>query len=552
MTNLFLNRFCQYALFKFLRFSKNLALYFYPPLRVEYTTYTSKFNEFLPVPLFPAPQVSLSKSKVSILVGYHNPSLALFQLPYIVALVKSGFTIHCLLPSSNLPARDFYLKAGVSTIISYNDIFVDTSSVKTLFQAFLRFPNPTLFTFKSIPLGKFVVSSLMRHTRIGNLKKLLANKCITYKFFKNSYIAAVRAHKIIDKFNPTLICLYDKGYTPEGELAEAAIFRGINVSTINTAHKSGHIIGKIYDKNNSNVHFSKPTDSFWRYLRLMKFSDSHRSTLISEITNSYNNNSWYDEVGTQVNTRYFDKVYLFERLGLSSNKPCAVIFPHLFWDATFFWGEDLFDDYSDWFENVIKVAAEKTDVNWIIKIHPSNVTKNIRDRYSGEFSEVLLLKRLFKKIPSHIVILYPSTNISTLSLYSIMDYCLTVRGTVGIEAALFGKTVITAGTGRYDNLGFTIDSKSRSEYLTKLLNITDLPLMLDSQVELAQRYAYGLFILRCIQINSITFKYSKDSSAAIQIYNNLTPENLSSFDDIKLLSAWYQSLSDELVNSPSV
>ena len=69
------------------------------------------------------------------------------------------------------------------------------------------------------------------------------------------------------------------------------------------------------------------------------------------------------------------------------------------------------------------------------------------------------------------------TDISTLSLYEIADYCLTVRGTTGIEGACFGCNVLTAGTGRYDGKGFTIDSKSPSEYLKKIENIHQISVM---------------------------------------------------------------------------
>ena len=54
-------------------------------------------------------------------------------------------------------------------------------------------------------------------------------------------------------------------------------------------------------------------------------------------------------------------------------------------------------------------------------------------------------------------VLDADTDISTISLFEIGDVCVTVRGTVGMEAACFGLTTVTAGTGRYDRLGFTTD-----------------------------------------------------------------------------------------------
>ncbi len=385
----------------------------------------------------------------------------------------------------------------------------------------------------------------MRSTRNGDVRSLLQNKALGFRYFKKSFIAANRSLYIINRYSPSLICLFDKGYTPEGELTELAISRDIKVSTINTAHKSGHIIGKLYSKSNANVHFSTPSDFFWHFLKKMPFSDNHLNRVLSEVRNSYNNNSWYDEVATQVNTHFHSDLELISKLNIDPNKPSVVLFPHLFWDATFFWGTDLFEDYVDWFTQVVRTAANMNHINLIIKIHPSNITKNIRDGYTGQFSEILLLKKIFVDIPEHFTIIEPSTDISTLSVFSIMDFCLTVRGTVGIEAALFGKTVLTAGTGRYDGLGFTIDSHSKSEYLDKLVNITHLPRISQSQIDLAQRYAYGLFIQRSIKLSSIDFRYTKDTSASLQIINNLDYSNIHAFKDIDLLSNWYKSLNSE-------
>ena len=52
-----------------------------------------------------------------------------------------------------------------------------------------------------------------------------------------------------------------------------------------------------------------------------------------------------------------------------------------------------------------------------------------------------------------------------------MDYCLTVWGIIGIGAATHRIPVMTAGTGRYHGLGFTIDSQTKKEYKSRLLNI---------------------------------------------------------------------------------
>ena len=74
-----------------------------------------------------------------------------------------------------------------------------------------------------------------------------------------------------------------------------------------------------------------------------------------------------------------------------------------------------------------------------------------------EPAEVIALRRHIKELPPHVFFIPAESPISTFSFFGVMDYCLTVRGTIGIEAARMGIPVLTAGTGRYDRKGFTIN-----------------------------------------------------------------------------------------------
>jgi hypothetical protein len=88
-----------------------------------------------------------------------------------------------------------------------------------------------------------------------------------------------------------------------------------------------------------------------------------------------------------------------------------------------------------------------------------------------------------------------------------MDYCITVCGTVGIEAARLGVPVLTGGTGPYDNRGFTVDSSTREGYLDKVRNIQLIPRLSSAERELAERFAYSHFLMRPWLAKSVTLRY---------------------------------------------
>jgi hypothetical protein len=94
-----------------------------------------------------------------------------------------------------------------------------------------------------------------------------------------------------------------------------------------------------------------------------------------------------------------------------------------------------------------------------------------------------------------------------------MDYCVTVRGTIGIEAARLGVPVVTAAASRYSHRGFTVDSETMDEFLARVEAIERTPPMSPAQRELAERFAYGTFVLRPLVMESVTWDYGAVGAA---------------------------------------
>jgi hypothetical protein len=110
---------------------------------------------------------------------------------------------------------------------------------------------------------------------------------------------------------------------------------------------------------------------------------------------------------------------------------------------------------------------------------------------------------------------------------------------VGIESAVFGVPVVTAGTGRYDRRGFTLDSSTREEYLERLATLEKTPPLSAGQIELAERYAYGVFLGRPLTLSSMSLEYARDGKATpkVKVHCQTRDQWLAS-PDVRKLSAW--------------
>jgi hypothetical protein len=139
------------------------------------------------------------------------------------------------------------------------------------------------------------------------------------------------------------------------------------------------------------------------------------------------------------------------------------------------------------------------------------------------------------------------SDMSTFSLFEIMDYCVTVYGTIGMEAARLGIPVLTGGWGIYDHKGFTIDSESREQYLERLAHIQDIPRLTAAQRELAERFAYGVFLLRPFLLKSVTLEYqnnAKKFSTKGQINIKATDEWYTA-SDLRAFAEWVTNAGQE-------
>jgi hypothetical protein len=409
------------------------------------------------------------------------------------------------------------------------------------------------FTWHNVRCGKYAASSAMRRLRQGQLDfaKEEVFSCLLQKL-EFSMSCAEAANKIIDKFQPEAMLFVDRGYSPEGEFFNVCINYEISCYTWNAAHKNNTLMLKKYVKENSNIHPSSLSSKSWETLCQIPWDESKKRDVYKELEFCYKSGQWYSGAGTQIKRQFVEKSELIRLLQLDSDKKIAAIFPHIFWDASFFWGEDLFDNYEDWFIQTVKAACQNTNISWIIKIHPANIVKDKRDGINGERSEIKAIKKVIGHLPSHIKLLDADYKVSTWSLLSLIDYCITVRGTVGIEAALLGKTVLTSGTGRYDRKGFTLDFETKEEYLNCLKHLQNIQSPDLRQVELAQRFAYGVFCCRPLHLKTLKMYFLSDEKASLAV--EILPTTFDEFTKMKDLleiSKWIESGDEDFFSCSS-
>jgi hypothetical protein len=510
----------------------------------EYRRWKDRYAALLQPRL--TPPASDSAPSDVLIVGKETINGAKIELALIKAFELAGFSPTVLTDRS---FTKFYKLAGVRTFVYWDDFTdqLDRASVREAVTRFHTLDDLLAFSHEGARVGRFAASSVFRHLRVGRLDLSEARTRETLvDQLALGMMRARAARRMLDAVRPGAALLLGNRYTGQSELMDLAVARGVDVVTWFEAHRSNALMLKRYNRSNADQHHGSLSSGTWDAVRAMEWTPVQREELRHEIAHNYASGDWYCRGGTQFGRQIVGRDALGSRLGIDPSKKTVCVFPHIVWDATLFWGRDLFENYEEWLIETVRAACANRRVNWVIKIHPAHVVKDAWENRSGEPAELAAIRQHLGTLPPHVFVIPATTDINTYSLFDVMDCCVTVRGTIGVEAACFGINVITAGTGRYDRRGFTIDSATKTQYLDRLSRVQDLSSPTAAQRELAERFAYGMFILRPLSLQTITIDYGRDSQATMKVeINAATADDLCRAPDIRALAGWLGRSSEE-------
>jgi hypothetical protein len=462
--------------------------------------------------------------------------------------------------ASSLPRfRPYYCLAGIREIYSWEDFSqrLPIAKYRDLSTALLSecrsIDDVLALIWNDVRVGLFAASTALRKQYLGDLNLETTKGREAFRpFLIDSLQAAESGAIILKELRPDTIVLLASEYTPEGEMFDLCLKAGVQTIGMEPAHRNSALVFKRYRTDNRNDHVWSLSEKTWTLVRKMAWTPAHEDAVRQEIEGGYLRADWYGLSRTQFHTALLDPEEVRRLLRLRSGRKTVFVFPPILWDAPFSWSRStVFSSYQEWFLETVKAAVANDAVDWVIKIHPANLGKQAMEHYEGGPVELDVLAGNFATLPAHVTVVPPDSPISTYSLFGLMDGCLTVRGTVGIEAATFGVPVVTAASSRYSGKGFTIDSSSRTEYLQRLARIQDLPRLTSAQRELARRFAYGLFVLRPLTFHSITWGYGiPDGLGGIRPGELVCPhvktaEAWKGAADFTALSTWIRESAEE-------
>lgn len=437
---------------------------------------------------------------------------------YAAMLRDMGYRCIALFPSRYSLYQRLFQATGQTDFIFLEDYLsnTDMASITSRAQALVDTATSLtdLFSYEEsgYRIGRNALSAAIRRLRAGKLETdLPRHRAEVAARLADSMATRIAADKIIQDLCPNVAIFNERGYTPAGEVFDACLLHGVDTVQWVGAPQAECLIYKRYDLKTRDRHPLSLSGETWHHLRQSPFGPLEQSHIMAYLASNYKNGAWFNRQQLQDGKTILDREETRQRLKVQEDRKVAVIFAHILYDATFFYGSSLFPDYESWLIETVRSAIQNTAIDWIVKVHPVNVWRSKSDGAPMEQLEVIALRREFGELPEHVRILPADTDINTYSLFSAIDYGLTVRGTIGMELPCYGIPTVTAGSGRYSGEGFTIDPPSQDIYRNTLARLHEIPRLSEDTINLARRYAYGTFLRRPIPMESFLLKFGANT-----------------------------------------
>lgn len=396
-------------------------------------------------------------------------------------------------------------------------------------------PDLLACTYEGVDVGKHALSMICRRRVQARLDLSDAHVRHEARAQLETAIASVLATaRLLDDNPVSKMLVRDPGYIPHGPIYETALRRGIDCIVSEIGQRRGTWILRRSSPKLLRQHFFSLAPETWEVIKREPWTEAHEERLTREFTGRYAPDSTDDTRRLMSGTAEMGPEEIRARLGLDPSKKTAAIFSHIAWDATFFFGECLFDDFESWlYETVRFVATECPQMNWVVKLHPFNAFKLQRETKNEE-SEMALLRNLMP-LPPHVKVMRATSDINTRSLVPVIDYVLTVNGTVGMEFPCFGTPALLAGTGRYDHRGFTIDPSSRADYFARLKSLHEVPRLDHATQVAARKHFYAVMLRRQASLEDVApMELLRRHEAQSDVHDNISiaVRSLEAFENV--------------------
>ena len=366
----------------------------------------------------------------------------------IILLINENDTYAKLIAKSFGIKRIFFFKQPnilqrIKNFYIISRIFIKLKNIKDLLKV----------KFKGTFIGVSAYDLTLREKKLGTynkidhnifyfLLKFINSSDFFYDFFKNNKVK----YFILDEIQ----------FYPNSNLFQSALKNKINCYVKAGTRK--HITLRKYNNINNcfenDSKFSKQlVYRLYNSKNKKKFiSDGHKS-MIARIYGVPKKGDIKDAVHFKKGSLISKKSF-YKKFNWDQTKPIGLILTNDLTDGVTQRSWSLFRDNLSWLKFLLNNIKQNNNVNWIVKIHPSDYTKSLKFGTKYFFNSIIGTQKHVKLLPS---------KINARSLYKVVNFVFSSHGSAGLEYPFFKIPRVTSAESLYSDFGFTYECKTLME-----------------------------------------------------------------------------------------
>ncbi|MGB3459353.1 MAG: hypothetical protein WBB08_08690 [Halobacteriota archaeon] len=369
----------------------------------------------------------------------------------------------------------------------------------------LNFDEYYNLNYKGVNIGKYAEAATKRFLLTGVIENKEFDKNIFSKYLVSAILHVELSERILNKIKPTHLITNNITYLP-GVFVEYFNKNGVKCIGCNFGILNGHLnLNHLDNERKSLYQISSKT---WKKYSAQILSDTQRKELEALLSLRVKGTGMYANCGKFAQIK--NREQITELLNIDTKKNIGILFTNLLWDASLVGVDVVFKDPFELVYETINWFAHKNRKLLIIKVHPA-------EEISGtHLSFLSYIHSKFPELPENVIILPPKSEISTYSLFDVVDYGIVYTSTAGLEMAIRGIPAITTAQTHYREKGFTFDATNKEEYFGLLENAEKLEVT-PKMMDLANKYGYLHFCDREIPFKYIEFGGELFSSPELRL-----------------------------------
>ncbi len=358
---------------------------------------------------------------------------------------KNKVCNECLSKKNAIISTFKFTSININDFMYEEDLNIIQNDIKNLNKS-----NWFEYLYEDMPVGRYSAFELILGSKINKLT-LSDNEFLVYK---DSLISSLKtlfaAKRIFNIYQPDKVVVYNSFYSLNNIFCSLANKLGIDFYTLHAGSHlkdrlslmtvfKGSLSASLVSRSNA---WTIYRDSLLTKQKILKVH-SHikelfkaRSPWVYSIKAS---GLSQDHIKKILGIPKDKKIILATLSSLDENFAGSLV------DAIAPYDKPIFETQNEWIDFLIKYASTNRSIFMIIRPHPReypNKRENILSQRSKELQEK------FSKLPSNVVINYPSHNIAFHDLLRVVDLGLNTTSTTGIEFIFHNIPVINCDSGR--------------------------------------------------------------------------------------------------------